>query len=138
MVIWNYKEILIGALTKMDLKERAKRLKSDIPAVFIALRKKETPIIAKFFAGITIAYALSPIDFIPDFIPVIGLLDDLILLPLFVTLTIKFIPAEIFNQCRIEAENIWSNGKPKKWYLAIPVILIWIVLILLIIKSIMA
>ncbi|KOF55667.1 MULTISPECIES: YkvA family protein [Clostridium] len=118
----------------MNLKHRARKLKSDIPAVFIALRKKETPVIAKIFAGITIGYALSPIDFIPDFIPVIGLLDDLILLPIFISITIKFIPPQIFDQCRIEAENLWGNGKPKKWYFAIPIILVWIALIFLIIK----
>ncbi|MDT8718791.1 DUF1232 domain-containing protein [Clostridium sp. 19966] len=121
----------------MDLKARARKLKSDIPAVFIALRKKETPVIAKIFAGITIGYALSPIDFIPDFIPIIGLLDDLILLPIFIAITVRFIPERTFNQCRIEAENLWSSGKPKRWYFAIPIILIWIALILLIIKAIM-
>lgn len=121
----------------MDLKDRARRLKSDIPAVFIALRKKETPVIAKVFAGITIGYALSPIDFIPDFIPVIGLLDDLILLPIFIAITIKFIPSKIFDECRIEAESLWSNGKPKKWYFAIPIILLWIALIVLVIKLVM-
>ena len=62
----------------MNLKNRAKKIKLDIPAVFIALKKKETPLIAKVLAGITIVYALSPIDFIPDFIPIIGLLDDMI------------------------------------------------------------
>jgi len=118
----------------MDLKERAKKLKSDIPALFIALKKNETPIIAKVFACITVGYALSPIDFIPDFIPILGLLDDLILLPIFVALTIKFIPEEIFNECRIESENIWSNVYPKKWYFAIPIILVWLVLILIINK----
>lgn len=118
----------------MDLKERAKKLKSDIPAIFIALKKKETPIVAKLFAGITIGYALSPIDFIPDFIPVIGLLDDIILVPIFAALTIKFIPEEIFNQCRVEAENLWDNGKPKKWYYAIPIILIWVLIVFFIIK----
>lgn len=56
----------------MGLKDRAKRLKSDIPAIFIALRDKDTPLIAKLFAGITVGYALSPIDLIPDFIPVLG------------------------------------------------------------------
>lgn len=118
----------------MDLKGRAKKLKSDIPAVFLALKKKETPIISKIFAVITIGYALSPIDFIPDFIPVIGLLDDLILLPILVAITIKFIPEEILNQCRIEAENLWSDGKPKRWYFSIPIILIWGILILILIK----
>jgi Uncharacterized conserved protein len=120
----------------MNLKDRAKKLKSDIPAIFIALRKKETPALSKIFAVITIGYALSPIDFIPDFIPVIGLLDDLILLPMFVALTIKFIPDEVLKQCREEAEGIWSNGKPKKWYYAIPILLIWVIIILIILKMI--
>jgi uncharacterized membrane protein YkvA (DUF1232 family) len=118
----------------MDLKERAKKLKSDIPAVFIALNKRETPIVAKIFAGITIGYALSPIDFIPDFIPVLGVLDDIILLPILVAITIKFIPNDIFKQCRVEAEKLWNNGKPKRWYFAIPIILVWVILIFLVIK----
>ncbi|APM37937.1 hypothetical protein BS101_03895 [Clostridium kluyveri] len=118
----------------MDFKTRTKKLKSDIPAVFIALKKKETPIIAKVFAGITIGYALSPIDFIPDFIPILGLLDDLIILPVLIAITIKFIPKRILKQCRDESENLWKNGKPKKWYFAISIILIWILLIFLIIK----
>lgn len=118
----------------IDLKGRAKKLKLDIPAVYIALKKKETPVIAKVFALITVGYALSPIDFIPDFIPVIGFLDDLILLPVLIAITVKFIPTHIFNQCRVEAENIWNNGKPKKWYFSIPIILIWVALVLLIVK----
>lgn len=60
----------------MDLKARAKKLKTDIPALFLALKDKKTPILAKIFAGITVAYALSPIDLVPDFIPVMGYLDD--------------------------------------------------------------
>ena len=67
----------------MDLKERAKKLKTDIPAIFLALKDHETPLLAKIFAGITVIYALSPIDLVPDFIPVLGYLDDLILLPMF-------------------------------------------------------
>lgn len=122
----------------MDFKDRANKLKSDIPAVFIALRKKETPIIAKVFAGIAIGYTLSPIDLIPDFIPIIGLLDDIIIIPMLIAITIKFIPEEIFKQCRAEAENLWKSGKPQKWYFAIPIILIWMLLILLIIRLIIA
>ncbi len=118
----------------MNFKDRAKKLKSDIPALFIALNKKETPVVAKIFAAIAIGYALSPIDFIPDFIPVIGLLDDIVLVPILIAVTIKFIPVEIFMQCRVEAENLWSDGKPKKWYFSIPVVLIWGLLIFLIIK----
>lgn len=121
----------------MDFKSRAKKLKTDIPSIFIALKKKETPITAKIFATIVIIYALSPIDFIPDFIPVIGLLDDVIILPLLIAITVKFIPKEIFSQCRIEAENLWAGEKPKKWYFAIPFILLWMLIIFLIIKVIL-
>lgn len=120
----------------MDLKSRAKKLKLDLPAIFIALNKKETPIIAKVFAGITIVYALSPIDLIPDFIPVLGLLDDIILLPIFIALTIKFIPKEILEECRKESIDLWNNGKPKKWYYSIPIIFIWVILLVVIIKLI--
>lgn len=73
----------------MNIKQRAKQLKIDVPAIFIALHIKETPILAKVLALITIIYALSPINLIPDFIPVLGFLDDIILLPLFIILTIK-------------------------------------------------
>lgn len=120
----------------MDLKERARKLKIDIPAVFIALRKRETPIIAKILAGITVAYALSPIDLIPDFIPVLGYLDDVILLPALIALTVKMIPKEVFDECRKQSEGIWTNGKPKKWYYALPIILIYTLLVFIIVKLI--
>lgn len=86
-------------------------------------------------AVLTIGYALSPIDLIPDFIPVLGYLDDLILLPLMVAATVKLVPKEIFEQCRQEAEQLWESGKPKRWYLAIPFILIWLIAAALIIKA---
>ena len=66
---------------QMDLKARAKKLKADIPAIFLALKDKNTPLHAKIAAAVTVGYALSPIDLIPDFIPVLGYLDDLIILP---------------------------------------------------------
>lgn len=62
----------------VDLKRRAKQLKQDIPALYLALKDRKTPIIAKVLAGIIVVYALSPIDLIPDFIPVLGYLDDLV------------------------------------------------------------
>lgn len=118
----------------MDLKARAKKLKTDIPALFLALKDKETPILAKVFAGITVAYALSPIDLVPDFIPVLGYLDDVILLPVLVALTIKCIPKDVLERNRKQAEGIWQEGKPKKWYYAVPVVLIWVILLLLLLK----
>ena len=120
----------------MNLKERAKQLKTDIPAVFLALKDRKTPWYAKIFAAITVVYALSPIDFIPDFIPVLGYLDDLILLPMLVALTVKFIPKEIFAQYRAESADIWKNGKPVKWYYALPILLVWAIILFLIVKAI--
>ncbi len=120
----------------MDLKERAKKLKTDVPAVFIAIKKKETPVAAKAIAVLTVAYALSPIDFIPDFIPVLGYIDDIILLPALVALTIRMIPSDVFDVCRKEAEGLWSDGKPKKWYYAVPVIAIWLLIVFLIVRAI--
>ena len=118
----------------MVIKDIAKKLKLDIPTIYIALKKKETPVIAKVFAMVTVVYALSPIDLIPDFIPVLGFLDDFILPPMLIAITIKFIPKDILIQCRVDSENIWNDGKPKKWYFSIPVILIWILLALLFIR----
>ena len=120
----------------MDLKARARQLKRDVLAVFLALRDKRTPIIARVIAAITVGYALSPVDLIPDFVPVLGYLDDVILLPALIALTIRLIPAEVFEQCRRDSENLWADGKPKRWYYAIPIILIWLLIIGLIVKAV--
>jgi uncharacterized membrane protein YkvA (DUF1232 family) len=120
----------------MDIKEKAKQLKSDIPAVFIALKDKDTPIGAKILAGITVGYALSPIDFIPDFIPVLGYLDDVIILPVLVALTVKCIPKDIWDKSKQKSLDMWKEGKPEKWYYAIPIALIWLLIIWLIVKAI--
>ena len=121
----------------MNLRDRAKKLKTDIPAVFLSLKSKDTPLIAKILAVITIAYALSPIDLIPDFIPVLGYLDDLIILPVLDALTIRCIPKDTFERYRKEAEGMWQNGKPKKWYFAIPIVLFWLLVIALIAKAVL-
>ena len=115
------------------LKDRAKKLKTDIPAVFLALKDKRTPWYARILAAVIVVYALSPIDLIPDFIPVLGYLDDLILLPALIAWCIKCIPDEVFADCRSRAEGMWGTGKPVKWYYAIPFVLIWAALIALIV-----
>lgn len=96
------------------------------------MKKKETPIYAKIAAIITVAYALSPIDFIPDFIPVLGYLDDLIILPLLIALTVRLIPKDIMTVCEEEAKDLWKSGKPKKWYYAIPIIIMWLLIAVII------
>lgn len=122
----------------MDWKAKAKKIKSEIPTLFFALKDKDTPIIAKIMAGITVAYALSPIDLIPDFIPILGYVDDVILLPVMIGLTIKLIPKNILEKSRCKAEENSKKNKKitKRWYYAIPVILCWCILIAIIICAI--
>ena len=120
----------------MKLQERAKKLKTDIPAVFLALKDKKTPWYAKILAALTVAYALSPIDLVPDFIPVLGYLDDLIILPLLVALTVKFIPADVFEEYRKQSQDMWQDGKPKKWYYAIPIVVVWLAIVAFLVKLI--
>ena len=119
----------------MNLREKAKKLKTDIPAVFLALKHRDTPWTAKILAATVVVYALSPVDLIPDFIPVLGYLDDIIILPALVAVTVKLIPKEIFDQCRAEAEARWENRKTQKWYYAIPFVLIWLAVIALIVVA---
>ncbi len=113
----------------MNLKDRAKALKIQIPTIYLVLKDKETPVLPKILAFITVAYALSPIDLIPDFIPVLGYLDDIILLPLFIALTIKYIPNDVYLRNQAKANDLWSNGKPKKWYYAIPIVIFWFIVL---------
>jgi uncharacterized membrane protein YkvA (DUF1232 family) len=113
----------------MNLKEKARSLKNKISALFLALKRKDTPIPAKIVAGLTVGYALSPIDLIPDFIPILGYLDDIIILPLLIALSIKLIPKRIMEECEDQARDMWADGKPKKWYFALPIIAIWLFII---------
>ena len=118
----------------MNVKQRADKLKTDISAVFIALKDRRTPFVAKILAAVTVAYALSPIDIIPDFIPFFGYLDDIVILPVLVYLTVKFIPREVFESCRYQASEMTNENISGKWYYAVPVILVWGVIIICILK----
>ena len=121
----------------MNWKERASKLKTDIPALWLCLKAKETPALAKVLAAVTVGYALSPVDLIPDFIPVLGYLDDLIILHALAALTVKCIPREIFEHYRSEAVGIWADGKPKKWYYALPILAFWVLIGCWLIRSLM-
>lgn len=122
-------------MKKTDIKQKANAVKKNISAVYLALKDKDTPLTAKIVAAITVAYALSPIDLIPDFIPILGYLDDVVILPLLITLCIKMIPKDVMNRSKNQADTIWQNGKPKKWYFAIPIIILWLLLFWLIFKA---
>ena len=121
---------------KQKLKERAQKLKADTAALYLAFKHKDTPVLAKVIVGIIICYALSPIDLIPDFIPVIGFLDDVLLLPLLILLAIKLIPEQILTECRKQENDIWKDGKPKNFLYALPIIVIWFVIIGVVVKMI--
>lgn len=108
------------------LKVRAKALKADLVALTIAIRDPKTPRLAKALAVCVVAYALSPIDLIPDFIPVIGYLDDLILVPAGITLVLRMIPPEVMMRAREEAAA--KPGQPTSIFGAIAIVCIWLVL----------
>ncbi len=117
-------------------KIKSKRLKTEVYALYLASRHPRTPWYAKVLAALIIGYALSPIDLIPDFIPILGYLDDLILVPLGIALLIKIIPKDILDECRLKAEADLSKKKTKNWVAAIIIILIWILVIYLILTRI--
>ena len=107
-------------------RERLRSLKRDTYALFLACRDKRTPWYAKLTAGVVVAYALSPIDLIPDFIPVIGLLDDMVLIPLGVVLVRWMVPAVVMEECRVRAESEFEQGKPVNWTAAVVIVVLWI------------
>lgn len=117
------------------LRERAEALKTEILALSLALKDRRTPLLAKILIAISVSYALSPIDLIPDFIPVLGYVDDLILLPGIIALAIKMIPKEVLEDCRARAREPRLNKKAG-WIAAAVILTIWISLALIIILRI--
>jgi uncharacterized membrane protein YkvA (DUF1232 family) len=109
-----------------SLKNRARRLKLEVRALALAYQDPRTPWYAKAFAGCIVAYALSPIDLIPDFIPVLGYLDDIIIVPLGIVLAIKMIPADVLADCRAKARQSEGPQKPVNWAAAATIIAVWI------------
>ncbi|WP_203142471.1 YkvA family protein [Marinobacter mangrovi] len=107
------------------LKKSASRLKSDTLALYLAARDPRTPWLAKAVVAIVVAYALSPIDLIPDFIPVLGYLDDIILLPLGVALAIRLVPEAVMSDCRARALDAFKNGRPVSRWAGVAVVAIW-------------
>lgn len=107
-------------------KQDAKKLRSETYALALAYKHPDTPWYAKAFAGLVIAYAFSPIDLIPDFIPVLGYLDDLILVPLGIRIALKMIPPPVMQTCRAQAELEFRQDKPVNWVSAAVIITIWL------------
>lgn len=118
------------------LKKKATTLKTETVAIYLCFKDHRTPLLAKILIVLTISYALSPIDLIPDFIPILGYLDDMVILPLMISVSIKLIPKEVLTEYRKEAQE---NSKiNKKWgkFSAITIVLIWLLLITFVITTI--
>ena len=112
------------------LRAKADALGRETLALWYALRHPRTPLAAKIVAAIVVAYAVSPIDLIPDFIPVLGLLDDLVLLPLGIALCLKLLPADVMAECRERARE--SVERPRSYTAAVVIALLWIAALALI------
>ena len=107
-------------------KARAHQLKTEVYALYLAYKDPRTPWYARIFAAGLVAYAFSPIDLIPDFIPVLGYMDDLVLIPLGVFLAIRMIPVEVMSESRRQARQLMARGKPVNKVAATIIVLIWI------------
>lgn len=114
-------------------KRRAKQLEIETNALYLAYKDPRVPWYTKVFAACVVGYTLSPIDLIPDFIPVLGYPDDLLLVPLGVTLALKMIPKPVLDQCRERARENMSQGKTKNWVAASVIIAIWLLLAALVV-----
>lgn len=109
-------------------KQRARFLKAELYAICLAYRDPRVPWHARVFAACVVGYAFSPIDLIPDFIPVLGYLDDLLLVPLGITLVIRMIPPEVMAECRARAHEAVQQGRPTNWVTAGVIIVVWLLL----------
>ncbi len=107
-------------------KRRALELKLEVYALYIPYKDQRTPWYAKVFAAVVVGYAFSPIDLIPDPIPVIGYLDDLVLIPLGAYLAVKMIPIEVMAKSREKAKVMVAQGKPVNKLAAVIIVFIWI------------
>lgn len=108
------------------LRRRAGDLKRETWALYLAYRDPRTPWIARLVAGCVVAYAFSPLDLIPDFVPLLGYLDDLVLVPLGVALALRLIPPAVMADCRARAHDI--ADRPTNWAAAAVVGAIWLAL----------
>jgi len=109
-------------------KQRARQLKTEVYAIYLAYKDPRVPWYARVFAACVVGYAFSPIDLIPDPIPLLGYLDDLLIVPLGIVLAVKMIPPDVLTECRDHAQEIMHQGKPVNRAAAVVIVAIWLVL----------
>lgn len=107
-------------------REKARSLKRQTYAVYLAYKDPRVPWYAKALALVVVGYACSPIDLIPDFIPILGYLDDLILIPLGLNWVIRMIPSEVMAEYQEKATAAIKKGQPRNWVAAAVIISIWV------------
>jgi uncharacterized membrane protein YkvA (DUF1232 family) len=113
------------------LHQRARQLKAETWALALAVRDPRTPWYAKLLVAGIIAYACSPIDLIPDFVPVLGYLDDLVLLPLGIAWALQLVPPAVLVECRARAQEAIQDRKPVSWVAGAIIVVLWLVLAVL-------
>ena len=109
-------------------KRRARELQAEVYAMYLAYKDPRVPWYARVFAACVVGYAFSPIDLIPDPIPILGYLDDLVLIPLGVTLAVKMIPPAVLAECRERAREVMKEGQPVNRAAAVVIVVIWVLL----------
>ena len=114
-------------------KQRARQLKVETYAVYLAYNDPRVPLHARVFAACVVGYAFSPIDLIPDPIPILGYLDDLVLVPLGIALALRMIPENVMVECREKADAAMREGKPTNWKAAAAIVAVWVLTALLVI-----
>jgi uncharacterized membrane protein YkvA (DUF1232 family) len=117
-----------NVMTAEPWKQRARQLKTETYALYLAYRDPRVRWYARVFAACVVAYAFSPIDLVPDFIPILGYLDDLVLIPLGIAFALKMIPPEVMAECREKARSRTGAGKPRNWIAAAIIIAVWLTL----------
>lgn len=114
----------------IKIKNWAKQLKQQIFVLYFAYKDDRMPLFAKILTAIVVAYACSPIDLIPDFIPILGYLDDIILIPLGIYFAIRLIPQNVLEDSKIKADHLSTNKKPTNWIAGSIIIALWILVII--------
>ena len=109
-----------------ELRRRARALKAETLALSFAARDPRVPWYAKLLAAAVVAYALSPIDLIPDFVPVLGYLDDLIIVPVGIILALRMVPPDVLEECRARARAELASGRPVSRAGAVAIVTIWL------------
>ena len=112
-------------------KQRARELSAQTYALYLAYRDPRTPWYAKVFAALIVGYVFSPIDPIPDFIPGVGLLDEMVVVPIGVLLAAKMIPREVMDECREKAREVAEGEKPVSRVAAVVVVAVWLLCVAL-------